>query len=177
MLDASYHRRRVTERMGEPEYRAEYQRMSREIAQVNEVMRALNELREQGSMSKAELARVIGRNDAVVRRFFTAQSNPELRTIAAMAEALDADIRIVPRRKTARRRATAEVVGERADLEAGVLVGHCIPPMGAKLHQSAAGKSESQILAATQAFIPVTSSTRGSRTMSLSEKPSAVSLS
>ena len=111
MLDTSYHRRRVTERMDDPEYRAEFERMSREIAQVNAVMRALDGLREQGSMSKAELARVIGRNDAVVRRFFTAQSNPELRTIAAMAEALDADIRIVPRRKTARRRATADVVG------------------------------------------------------------------
>ena len=92
--------------------RAEYERMTREVARVNEVMRGLNDLREQGSMSKAELARVIGRNDAVVvRRFFTAQSNPELRTIAAMAEALDADIRIVPRRKRARRRATADVAG------------------------------------------------------------------
>ncbi len=57
-------------------------------------------------MSKAELARAIGRNDAVVRPFFTAQSNPELRTIAAMAEALNADIRIVPRRKTAHRLST-----------------------------------------------------------------------
>ena len=111
MLDTSYHRRRVTERMDDPEYRAEFERMSREIAQVNAVMRALDGLREQGAMSKAELARVIGRNDAVVRRFFTAQSNPELRTIAAMAEALDAEIRIVPRRKAARRRATADLAG------------------------------------------------------------------
>jgi ribosome-binding protein aMBF1 (putative translation factor) len=111
MLDTSYHRRRVTERMDDPEYRAEYERMSREIAQVNEVMRALDALREQGEMSKAELARVIGRNDAVVRRFFTAQSNPELRTVAAMAEALDADIRIVPRRRPARRQATPEAAG------------------------------------------------------------------
>jgi ribosome-binding protein aMBF1 (putative translation factor) len=111
MLDTSYHHRRVTQRMDDSEYRAEYERMSREVAQVNEVMRALNDLREQGSMSKAELARVIGRNDAVVRRFFTAQSNPELRTIAAMAEALDADIRIVPRRKSGRRPATADVAG------------------------------------------------------------------
>jgi ribosome-binding protein aMBF1 (putative translation factor) len=111
MLDTSFHRRRVAERKDDPEYRAEYERMSREIAQVNAVMRALDGLREQGAMSKAELARAIGRNDAVVRRFFTAQSNPELRTIAAMAEALDADIRIVPRRKTARRRAAAEVAG------------------------------------------------------------------
>jgi hypothetical protein len=52
------------------------------------------------------------RNDAVVRRFFTAQSNPELRTIAAMAEALDADIKIVPRRRAARRRATADMAGD-----------------------------------------------------------------
>ncbi len=65
--DTGYHRRRATERMDDPEYRAEYERMTREVAQVNEVMRALNDLREQGSMSKAELARVIGRNDAVVR--------------------------------------------------------------------------------------------------------------
>jgi len=111
MLDTNYHRRRITERMDDPEYRAEYERMSREVAQVNAVMRALDGLREQGAMSKAELARVIGRNDAVVRRFFTAQSNPELRTIAAMAEALDAEIRIVPRRKAARRRATADLAG------------------------------------------------------------------
>jgi len=111
MLDTSYNRRRVTARMDDPEYRAEYERMTREISQVNAVMRALDELREQGAMSKAQLARVIGRNDAVVRRFFTAQSNPELRTIAAMAEALDADIRIVPRRKVGRRPATADVAG------------------------------------------------------------------
>ena len=109
MLDTNYHRRRVTERLDDPEYRAEYERMTREIAQVNEVMGALDDLREHGDMSKAQLARMIGRNDAVVRRFFTAQSNPELRTVAAMAEALGADIRIVPRRKPAKRPAAAEV--------------------------------------------------------------------
>jgi predicted nucleotidyltransferase len=48
-------------------------------------------------LSKAELAREIGRNDAVVRRLFTAQVNPELRTVAALAEALGAEIQIVPR--------------------------------------------------------------------------------
>jgi hypothetical protein len=33
--------------------------------------------------------------------------NPELRTVVAMAEALDADVRIVPRKRPARRRSRA----------------------------------------------------------------------
>ena len=111
MLNTDHHKRRVAERMQDPEFRAEYERTRQELAQVNEIMRELDALRIDAGLSKAQLARDIGRNDAVVRRFFTAQSNPELRTIAAMAEALDADIRIVPRRKAARRQTTADVAG------------------------------------------------------------------
>ena len=37
-----------------------------------------------------------------IRRLFTAQVNPELRTVAALADALDADIRIIPRRRRRR---------------------------------------------------------------------------
>jgi ribosome-binding protein aMBF1 (putative translation factor) len=50
-------------------------------------------------VSKAQLARDIGRDDAVVRRLFTADVNLELRTIAALAAALDAKTQIVRRRK------------------------------------------------------------------------------
>ncbi len=45
-------------------------------------------------------------NDAAVRRLLTAEVNPELRTVAAMAAALGAEVRIVPRRK--RKRQPAE---------------------------------------------------------------------
>lgn len=105
MLDTSYHRRRTVERLQDPDFRAEYERTRRELAQVNAVMQRLDDLRISAGLSKADLAREIGRNDAVVRRLFTAEVNPELRTVAALAAALDAEIQIVPRRKVRRRRA------------------------------------------------------------------------
>jgi ribosome-binding protein aMBF1 (putative translation factor) len=106
MLDTSYHRKRSAQRLLDPELRLEYDRARRELDQINEVMRALDELRVDAGMSKARLARAIGRNDAAVRRLFTAKVNPELRTVAAMAAALDAEIRIVPRRRKRRAPAT-----------------------------------------------------------------------
>jgi ribosome-binding protein aMBF1 (putative translation factor) len=99
MLDTGHHRLRVDERLEDPEFRAEYERTRRELAQVNAIMQSLDDLRVNAGLSKADLAREIGRNDAVVRRLFTARVNPELRTVAALAVALDAEIRIVPRRR------------------------------------------------------------------------------
>ena len=106
MLDTSHHRRRTGERRQDPEFHAEYERTRQELAQVNAVMQRLDDLRIGAGLSKADLAREIGRNDAVVRRLFTAEVNPELRTVAALAAALDAEIQIVPRRKVRRRRAS-----------------------------------------------------------------------
>lgn len=100
MLKTDHHIRRRAERMQDPEFRAEYERTRRELAQVNDVMRALNALRIEAGVSKAQLARAIGRNDAVVRRLFTAEVNPELRTVAALAAALGAEVRIMPRRRS-----------------------------------------------------------------------------
>lgn len=90
--------------MKDPEFRAEYERTRRELAQVNSVMRAIDQLRGEAGWSKAELARQIGKNDASIRRLFTAEVNPELRTVAAMAAALDAEIQVVPRRSRRVRR-------------------------------------------------------------------------
>jgi ribosome-binding protein aMBF1 (putative translation factor) len=59
---------------------------------------ALDGLRDERGLSKAELARQIGKNPANVRRTLTAPGNPELRTIIAMADALGAEIKIVRRR-------------------------------------------------------------------------------
>ncbi len=98
-LDSSYHRQRVAARLKDPEFRAEYERAQAEIAQVDAIIRSLDGLREEAGFSKAELARQIGKDPASVRRLFTAQVNPELKTIAALAQALDAEIQIVPRRR------------------------------------------------------------------------------
>lgn len=46
-------------------------------------------------MSKAELARAIGKEPSSIRRFFTADVNPELKTVAAVADILGAKVEVV----------------------------------------------------------------------------------
>jgi ribosome-binding protein aMBF1 (putative translation factor) len=111
VLDTSYHRHRLEERLRDPAFRAEYERTRRELEQVNEIVRRLDVLRVEAGLSKADLARGIGRNDAVIRRLFTAQANPELRTVAALADALDADVRIIPRQRRRKGRPEATRAG------------------------------------------------------------------
>jgi ribosome-binding protein aMBF1 (putative translation factor) len=103
-LDTSYyHRRMVAARMDDPKFRAEYERARGEIDQVDSVIRQLDELREAAGLSKAELARHIGRDPSSIRRLFTAESNPELLLVASIAEDLGAEVRIVPRNSGRRR--------------------------------------------------------------------------
>lgn len=106
-IDTSRHRRFLEEQLAEPEFRAEYEQAAAQIAQVDEVMATLDRLRIQAGRSKAELARRIGKDPAAIRRLFTAEVNPELRTIAALAAALDAEIRVVPRTGDQSPKATA----------------------------------------------------------------------
>lgn len=105
-VETSYHKRMLASRMKNPEFRAEYRRARREIDQVDSVVRQLDALREAAGLSKAELARRIGRDPSSIRRLFTAQANPELLLVASIAEDLDAEVRVVPR-SSARRRKTA----------------------------------------------------------------------
>lgn len=95
---SSYHDRRLARRMEDPEFRREFEREMAEIAAVDAIVNALDELRSDHGKSKADLAREIGKNPASIRRLLTLDgSNPELRTVVAMAHALEADICIVPR--------------------------------------------------------------------------------
>jgi DNA-binding XRE family transcriptional regulator len=116
-LDTSRHDRRVARRLEEDaEFRAEFERQRREIAQIDAVVRQLDELREEAGMSKAELARAIGKEPSSIRRFFTADVNPELKTVAAVADALGARVEVVARGATRRRQA-----GERPSDRAGAV--------------------------------------------------------
>lgn len=95
--EVAAHDQRLARRFGEDaEFRAEFERQRREIAQIDSVIRHLDELREEAGMSKAELARVIGKEPSSIRRFFTAHVNPELKTVAALADALGARVAVVP---------------------------------------------------------------------------------
>jgi len=57
--DTSFHERRRTRLMKDPKFRAAYERATQEIEQTDRVIRALDELRIDLGVSKAELARRI----------------------------------------------------------------------------------------------------------------------
>jgi DNA-binding phage protein len=98
-----FHDRLLADRLLDPEFRAEFERASREIKAIDAIVNELDSLRATHGMTKAKLAREIGKNPASVRRLLTAPANPELRTVVAMADALDADVVIVPRSQPAKR--------------------------------------------------------------------------
>lgn len=105
-LDTSYYEQRRQGWLADEDARAEYERARSEIDQIDAVIRSLDELREDAGMSKAELARRVGRNPASIRRLFTAeQARPELPLIISIANALDASIEIKrrPRRSNGKR--------------------------------------------------------------------------
>jgi ribosome-binding protein aMBF1 (putative translation factor) len=108
-LDTTHHDRRLARKLKEdPEFRTEYERQRREIAQIDAVVRRLDELREEAGMSKAELARAIGKEPSSIRRFFTADVNPELKTVAAVADILGAEVRVVASEASGAKRAVKE---------------------------------------------------------------------
>jgi transcriptional regulator with XRE-family HTH domain len=97
-LDASLHERRRAQRLRDPEYRAAYERARREIEQTDQVIRQLDTLRVELGISKAELARRIGRNASSIRRLFTTgTARPELPLVAAIADAVGAEVKVVPK--------------------------------------------------------------------------------
>ena len=106
MSRVGFHERRMAERMRDPEFRSEYERARSEIDLIDSVVRSLDDLRERKGTSKTDLARRIGRNPSSIRRLFTAKSNPELRLVVQIANDLDADIVVVPRKQAGRLRDT-----------------------------------------------------------------------
>lgn len=95
----SYFDRMLEEERKNPEFAVEFDRHYHSIQAIDQIVNALDDLRIDLGKSKAELAREIGKNPANIRRLLTTSGNPELRTIVALADALDADVRIVPRKR------------------------------------------------------------------------------
>jgi len=93
--------------MANPEYRHHFILESRRIAAIDAIVNALDEIREQQGMSKAELARAIERDPAAVRRLLTTgQANPSLGMVAEMAAALGYDVVLKPMSKPDREAVT-----------------------------------------------------------------------
>ena len=96
---AGRHARRLAERLADPESAAEYERQRRVIAGIDAIVNELDALRVERDLSSAELARAIDKDPATVRRL-TATGRPMLATVVEIADALDADVVVVPRATT-----------------------------------------------------------------------------
>jgi DNA-binding phage protein len=107
LLDTSYFDRRLAKRLESPTFRAEYEKAARYIAHVDAFVNQLDELRRKAKLTKAEVARRSGLDPASVRRLFTSPGNPEWQTLDAVADALGADIKPVPRENRPGRRRAA----------------------------------------------------------------------
>lgn len=91
--------RYLGDRLKDAGYREHYEEARARIGQVDAVIRALDERREELSFTKAELARRAGVKPEAVRRLFSAETpNPTLNTLVALAQALDLELRPQPRR-------------------------------------------------------------------------------
>jgi ribosome-binding protein aMBF1 (putative translation factor) len=85
-----------------PELREDYDRTRRSVIRIREMLQQIDSERELAGLTKAALAERIGVDASVVRRLFSAEaSNPTLRTVLELADALGMQISFrAPRRRT-----------------------------------------------------------------------------
>lgn len=94
--------------MEDPEFEAAYGQHRARIDAIDELMRVLDEAREQQGITKAALARRIQAEPAAVRRLFSqATPNPQIARVVDMAHELGLEVVIQPKRPARRRRAAS----------------------------------------------------------------------
>jgi transcriptional regulator with XRE-family HTH domain len=80
--------------------RARYERTRRRVLALRSLLQQLETERARVGLTKEELAERAGANAAAVRRLLTSpRSNPTLRTVLELADALDLDLRVERREK------------------------------------------------------------------------------
>lgn len=110
----------------DPEFLRDYVVESVRIATIDSVVNALDEAREAAGLSKAELARAISAEPAVIRRLFSASGvNPTLGTLAEVAAALGMRVTLEPL-----------PAPERKSLTEPLLEGHAADPKKLARHLS-----------------------------------------
>lgn len=86
--------------MEDPEFEAGYKQHRARIDAIDELMRALDDAREQQGITKATLARRIQAEPAAIRRIFSqAAPNPQIARVVDMAHELGLEIVIRPTRR------------------------------------------------------------------------------
>lgn len=94
--------------MEDPEFEVAYRQHRARIDAIDELMRALDDAREQQGITKATLARRIQAEPAALRRLFSqATPNPQIARVVDMAHELGLEIVIQPKRPARRSRAAS----------------------------------------------------------------------
>lgn len=87
----------LAEDLKDPEFLRAYVRESVRIATIDQLVNDLDEARVAAGLSKAELARAVNSEPAVIRRLFSAaHMNPTLGTVAGVAAALGLRVTLEP---------------------------------------------------------------------------------
>jgi DNA-binding phage protein len=95
---AAFDRYVANRRAASAEFDGEYLAAKSEIAAIDAIMNTLDDAREDSGLTKAELARRAGIGPEAVRRLFSIEHvNPTLRTVVALAAAMDLDVHLVPK--------------------------------------------------------------------------------
>jgi DNA-binding phage protein len=85
--------------LDDPEARERYERTFQVTVEIRRLLQTIEAEREQAGLTKAELARLAGTNPAAMRRLLTAEtSNPTLRTLLAIFDALGLELSLRPKR-------------------------------------------------------------------------------
>ena len=86
------------ELLADPEAKAAYEAELAHIRAVDRIVNALDAARVDLGVSKAEVARKLSMDPSALRRLLTSDdANPTLRTVAAIADAVGLQIKLVPK--------------------------------------------------------------------------------
>jgi len=95
-MGTAYERYRA-ERLADPRFRAHYDKKRAHIDAIDGILSDVDERRVAMGLTKADLARLVGRQPESVRRLFSARTvNPTLSTMLDMAFVLGLEIGVAP---------------------------------------------------------------------------------
>lgn len=105
-LDPSRWGRIRARKLADPSARERYERTRQSVAMMRQVLQVVDAERERAGLTKADLAHRVGVDPSAIRRMFTSDaSNPTLRTILEVLDALGLEVTV--RRRAPMRRSRA----------------------------------------------------------------------
>ncbi|MFC9876435.1 helix-turn-helix domain-containing protein [Nocardia salmonicida] len=96
MSDRSVFWEDLAEDLKDPEFLREFVLSSIRIKTIDSIINTLDEARDESDLTKAGLARAASLDPSVVRRLFSADSNPTLRTLSDLAAAVGLRVTLAP---------------------------------------------------------------------------------